>query len=78
MPDSMFDEKQLKAGIKIEMEHTKNKKIAKEIAKDHEAEPDEDTGKPRIIKTKKGPKVSRKYYTALKKMEKTLGKRRAK
>lgn len=34
-PDSDFDEKELKKGIKIEMEHTKNEKIAKEIAKDH-------------------------------------------
>lgn len=37
-PDSDFDEEQLQNGIKIEMEHTKNHKIAKEIAKDHLSE----------------------------------------
>jgi hypothetical protein len=34
-PDSLFDKKQLAAGIKVEMEHTNNPKLAKEIAKDH-------------------------------------------
>lgn len=34
-PDSMFDKKQLEIGIKVEMEHTKDRRIAKEIAKDH-------------------------------------------
>lgn len=34
-PDSDFDEDQLNAGIKVEMEHTDDPKIAKEIAKDH-------------------------------------------
>ena len=38
MPDSDFDENQLKIGIKHEMEHTNNPKIAKEIAKDHLSE----------------------------------------
>jgi hypothetical protein len=33
--DSFFNKKSLAKGIKIEMEHTKNKSIAKEIAKDH-------------------------------------------
>lgn len=33
--DSDFDPRQLAAGIKVEMEHTKDKSIAKEIAKDH-------------------------------------------
>jgi hypothetical protein len=37
-PDSDFDQEQLKNGIKIEMEHTKDRKIAKEIAKDHLSE----------------------------------------
>jgi hypothetical protein len=32
------DEKELKLGIKVEMEHTKNKAIAKRIALDHLAE----------------------------------------
>lgn len=30
-----FDSKQLKMGIKVEMEHTKNRKVAREIAMDH-------------------------------------------
>jgi hypothetical protein len=34
-PDSYFDPQQLATGTKIEMEHTSNQKIAKEIAKDH-------------------------------------------
>jgi len=34
-PDSDFDPDQLAAGIKIEREHTKDEKIAREIAKDH-------------------------------------------
>ena len=34
-PDWKFNRKQLKLGIKTEMEHTRNKGIAKEIAKDH-------------------------------------------
>lgn len=38
VPDSHFDAKQLKLGIKVEMEHTNNRKIAKNIAKDHLSE----------------------------------------
>jgi hypothetical protein len=34
-PDSDFDPKELERGIKVEMEHTKDRKVAKEIAKDH-------------------------------------------
>lgn len=37
-PDSDFDPEQLENGIKHEMEHTKDRKIAKEIAKDHLSE----------------------------------------
>lgn len=37
-PDSDFDPKELENGIQHEMEHTKNRKIAKEIAKDHLSE----------------------------------------
>ena len=37
-PDSDFDSQQLEIGIKHEFEHTKNRKIAKEIAKDHLSE----------------------------------------
>ena len=38
VPDEMFDKKQLKIGIKIEHEHTNDKFLAKQIAKDHLAE----------------------------------------
>jgi hypothetical protein len=34
-PDSAFNAKALAAGIKVEMEHTTSRKVAKEIAKDH-------------------------------------------
>lgn len=34
-PDSDFDPKALKEGIKVEKEHTSNPQIAKEVAKDH-------------------------------------------
>jgi hypothetical protein len=35
VPYSKFDKKELARGTKVEMEHTKDKKIAKEIASDH-------------------------------------------
>lgn len=35
IPDSHFDPKALKDGIEVEMEHTTDRGIAKEIAKDH-------------------------------------------
>lgn len=34
-PDSAFDPKWLKIGIKVEMEHTDDRSVASEIAKDH-------------------------------------------
>jgi len=37
-PDSDFDPKQLEKGIEIEMEHTDDPEIAKEVAKDHLSE----------------------------------------
>lgn len=37
-PDSDFDAEQLKVGIKVEMEHTKDPEVAKVIAKDHLSE----------------------------------------
>jgi hypothetical protein len=37
-PDSDFNQEQLKNGIEVESEHTKDRKIAKEIAKDHLSE----------------------------------------
>lgn len=41
IPDDEFNQKELKMGIKVEMEHTDNKMIAKEIAKDHLMELDD-------------------------------------
>ena len=35
VPDSKFDQNELRMGIKVEMEHTDSKAIAKEISKDH-------------------------------------------
>ncbi len=35
MPSNVFDEKQLEQGIKHELEHTNDSKLAEEIAKDH-------------------------------------------
>lgn len=37
-PDSHFDPDALAKGIKVELEHTSDKRIAKEIAKDHLSE----------------------------------------
>ena len=37
-PDSDFIQKDLEDGIKVEMEHTKDHQVAKEIAKDHLSE----------------------------------------
>lgn len=34
-PDSYFNKKQLKIGTKIEMEHTRNRAVAEDIAKTH-------------------------------------------
>lgn len=38
LPDDKFDKAQLDAGIAVELEHTKNHTLAKEIAKDHLSE----------------------------------------
>ena len=38
MPHNVFPKKEMKMGEKVEMEHTNNPKIAKEIARDHLAE----------------------------------------
>ena len=38
MKDNEFPKKELKKGTRHELEHVKNKRIAKEIAKDHLAE----------------------------------------
>ena len=34
-PDSAYNKRELALGIKIEMEHTRSKKVAKRIAKHH-------------------------------------------
>ena len=34
-PDNHYNSKQLEKGIKVEMEHTRNKKVAKRIVKHH-------------------------------------------
>ena len=56
VPDSMFIKAELMQGMKVEFEHTNNKKKAKAIAKAHIVE----TGK----KTKTG-KWTSKYYESL-------------
>lgn len=63
IPDEAFTKKQLKEGTKVEMEHTNNPLIAKEIAKDHIFE----TGKI----DKKGQYKSQ-YYKELKKLEQKI------
>lgn len=35
LPDKRFDKRQLRMGVKVEMEHTYSKNIAKQIAKAH-------------------------------------------
>jgi hypothetical protein len=59
-PDRMFDPKQLRTGIKVEMEHTTDPKTAKCIAKHHMAEEAEARG----VALKKA-----RYYTDLLAME---------
>ena len=59
VPLSKLNKTQLGMGIKIELEHTKDKRIAKKIAADHLAE--------QYLKGKKQD-----YYTRLKKMEKSF------
>lgn len=56
VPDKVFNKQQLKAGTKIESEHTNSRAMAREIAKDHLAE-------------EIGKGEPQKYYTKLKKME---------
>jgi len=34
-PDNYFNKKQLKVGTKVEMEHTRNRAVAEDIAKTH-------------------------------------------
>lgn len=61
-PDKMFLKKDLQQGIKVEMEHTNDPSIAKEIVKDHIVE----TG------TLHSGKYHSAYYTELAKLEKRL------
>lgn len=67
LPDSYFDKRQLAIGTRVEMEHTKNRTIAKGICKDHIFE----SGKEIIQKGKRI--IVSPYYAELKKMEKRLG-----
>ena len=67
LPDSYFDKRQLAIGTRVEMEHTKNRTIAKMIAKTHIFE----SGK-EVIRGGKRVIISQ-YYSELKKMEKRLG-----
>lgn len=53
---SDFNKKQLEAGIKVEMEHTSSKKIAKEIAMDHLTEDPKYYTKLKKIESKKNKK----------------------
>lgn len=54
LPDSAFDKKQLKAGIAVELEHTRDRGLAKEIAKDHLVEDPEYYEKLTAIEGKPG------------------------
>jgi hypothetical protein len=63
IPDKKFDKAQVQEGIKIELEHTDDPKVATEIVKDHIAE----TGG----KDQDG-KIRSDYYPELKAMEKQL------
>ena len=67
MSDNLFIKSQLERGMKVESEHTDNKKAQKAIAKAHIME----TG----TKTKTG-KWTSKYYDELSKMERRLKRRR--
>jgi len=66
VPDKSFVKDELERGAKVEMEHTSDPRIAKDIAKAHLIE----TGK----KTRQG-KVSSNYYVELSKMERKLKKK---
>lgn len=57
-PDKKYDKEQLEKGTKVEMEHTDNKEIAKEVAKDHLEESED-------FKDGNGGK----YYDRLEKLE---------
>lgn len=61
IPDEEFDHDQLSKGITVEMEHTNDPDIAKEVAKDH------------IVETgKKNGKIRSRYYDELEKMEQKI------
>jgi len=57
VPDSEFDQEQLRMGIEVEKEHTDSEAIAKEIAKDHLSEHG----------------LEHSYYTLLREMEQKAG-----
>jgi hypothetical protein len=60
LPDSMFDKVQLDRGTKVELEHTDDRAIAKQIAKAHLVEsPDYYRGLAKLEKD-----LERGYYSA--------------
>jgi len=61
--DSLFDKKVIEDGIKVELEHTTNKEVAKQIAKDHIKEMG--------YKNIEG-KITSDYYSELSKLENKL------
>jgi 2'-5' RNA ligase len=66
--DSNFDPKELKMGIKEEMEHTNDKKIAKEIAKDHLIEDPKYYSRMKLYDESVDPQTVNKYAQAKQKM----------
>jgi hypothetical protein len=66
MPDEVFEEPELSEGITVEMEHTNDPDVAKEVAKDHIAETGYDSC------NESGCKIGSRYYNKLEEMEKQL------
>jgi hypothetical protein len=66
--DSNFDPKELKMGIEEEMEHTNDKKIAKEIAKDHLIEDPKYYSRMKLYDESVDPQTVNKYAQAKQKM----------
>lgn len=60
VPDSVFDAADLKAGIEVELEHTNDRVLAKEIAKDHLLDDSDYYRKLAKIEKKKNPVDDRK------------------
>ena len=60
VPDSAFEKKDLEKGIKVEMEHTSDRALAKEIAKDHLLEDPDYYEKLEKMEAKKNPVIEKK------------------